>query len=566
MMCDTKKVPVGCIHDDLPIDDLEESEDIDDDYEGDELGVEQSTPEKRARHAITGRGVTLQMLMADGIIKAGDGVLSLEYLGQKFTADLLTNGKIKSNETDQVFSSPSSWAIFCKKLVNPAKKSGCGWASVKYKGRKLDSWKTSWFRQQKPRKPLIPGSQSPGSSASSDTIDISHKYIDDGSSVCTETTSTNTCLPLVTNESILSNSLTQLPLSSIHTDNLDSAIRKDVIDDTSGILDLTTKSKSTSLHKTNVSEPSKICIVEEQEEALNLSLKASPARKSPKSYTAKERPSEINEMNTNEKSPIKHSSLPDKGKIMDMNQLVSCEKFSNLGKIQPYTVSMSTNSLLLMDFHCHLTTSEVVGYLCGKWDQNAQHLSIQQAFPCRCRLSDAQNAPIIEEEIRAQMKHLGMSLVGWYHSHPYSVPEPSVRDLECQMSYQLKMKGSKSQYFPCVGVITSPYYNKSLTTESTVQMFMVMPPSESSNTEFGIPMSLKYSVKQNHSVSEELLNEMKKMVEFYRGAPDWITFQHSWHPSITYLQKLMTSLGNKLPEDEGENGTFMEFIQHVLTS
>lgn len=62
------------------MDDLEDVEDVDDEEDLDELGVEQSTPEKRARHAITGRGVTLQMLMADGIIKAGEGVLSLEYL------------------------------------------------------------------------------------------------------------------------------------------------------------------------------------------------------------------------------------------------------------------------------------------------------------------------------------------------------------------------------------------------------------------------------------------------------------------------------------------------------
>ena len=27
----------------------------------------------------------------------------------------------------------SAWAIYCKKIINPAKKSGCGWASIKYK-------------------------------------------------------------------------------------------------------------------------------------------------------------------------------------------------------------------------------------------------------------------------------------------------------------------------------------------------------------------------------------------------------------------------------------------------
>jgi hypothetical protein len=42
-----------------------------------------------------------------------------------------------------------------------------------------------------------------------------------------------------------------------------------------------------------------------------------------------------------------------------------------MGKIQPFLVSMSTNAVLVMDFHCHLTTSEVVGYLAGHWDVNA---------------------------------------------------------------------------------------------------------------------------------------------------------------------------------------------------
>ena len=50
--------------------------------------------------------------------------------GQKFVADLQPDGRIKGPEASQVFNSPSAWAIYCKKLVNPSKKSGCGWASV----------------------------------------------------------------------------------------------------------------------------------------------------------------------------------------------------------------------------------------------------------------------------------------------------------------------------------------------------------------------------------------------------------------------------------------------------
>lgn len=68
--------------------------------------------------------------------------------GQRFTGDLLIDGKIKSQETDLVFASPSAWAIHCKRIINPDKKSGCGWASVKYKGRKLDAYKNTWFKRK----------------------------------------------------------------------------------------------------------------------------------------------------------------------------------------------------------------------------------------------------------------------------------------------------------------------------------------------------------------------------------------------------------------------------------
>lgn len=89
------------------------------------------------------------------------------------------------------------------------------------------------------------------------------------------------------------------------------------------------------------------------------------------------------------------------------------------------------------DFHCHLTTSEVVGYLGGRWDTTTQrkassHVTLQiyiyyvyffiyinavrkkrffhflmtvltvlRAFPCRTRLADRDAAPAVEEEVSA---------------------------------------------------------------------------------------------------------------------------------------------------------------------
>lgn len=74
-------------------------------------------------------------------------VSPLSLQGKKFVGDLQPDGRIVWQETGQVFNSPSAWATHCKKLVNPAKKSGCGWASVKYKGQKLDKYKATWLRR-----------------------------------------------------------------------------------------------------------------------------------------------------------------------------------------------------------------------------------------------------------------------------------------------------------------------------------------------------------------------------------------------------------------------------------
>ena len=78
--------------------------------------------------------------------------MTIEYLGQKFIGDLLENGKIKSLETETIFLTPSAWALHCKKIINPEKKSGCGWASVKYKGKKLDAYKTIWQKKMQQQK------------------------------------------------------------------------------------------------------------------------------------------------------------------------------------------------------------------------------------------------------------------------------------------------------------------------------------------------------------------------------------------------------------------------------
>lgn len=47
----------------------------------------------------------------------------------------------------------------------------------------------------------------------------------------------------------------------------------------------------------------------------------------------------------------------------------------------------------------------------------------------------------------------GLSLVGWYHSHPRGPALPSLQDIDSQMDHQLRLQGSNNGFQPCLGVI-----------------------------------------------------------------------------------------------------------------
>jgi len=47
-----------------------------------------------------------------------------------------------------------------------------------------------------------------------------------------------------------------------------------------------------------------------------------------------------------------------------------------------------------------------------------------------------------------------VQLVGWYHSHPKAQAQPTLRDCDAQLDYQIRMRGpSDATYTPCIGII-----------------------------------------------------------------------------------------------------------------
>ncbi|XP_071447256.1 MPN domain-containing protein-like isoform X2 [Hetaerina americana] len=423
-------------------DEEEEGLSWDDDEASDDEGNSQGRGEGGGGAGV-GRSVTLKMLLSEGLLQPGEAAMSIDYLGHKFTGDLLPGGQIRSQESDLIFATPTAWAVHCKKIVNPDKKSGCGWASVKYRGQKLDSYKSSWFKNKK-------------------------------------------------------------------------------------------------LDRNKENGGTEECEVVEKEE------KKPIPPKSPRVV-------------------MKHNILGCRAINHDANTLVESTPFSSMGKIQPFLVSMSSNSLLVMDFHCHLTTSEVVGYLGGHWDVNAHNLAITQAFPCRCRLGDHEAAPLVEADVQRAMETRRLTLVGWYHSHPFAPAAPTLRDLDSQLDHQMKMKGSSdASYTPCVGVILAPYQPESLSLESSVASYWVMPPPESRPHEYGRPMLMNYTVVQDQFLSQDALNEMKRCADFYKSEPDFINFTEKFRGNITHLDKLKATLSSKFPREHSD-GMLWTFVKDLVT-
>ncbi|KAJ3634078.1 hypothetical protein MTP99_010986 [Tenebrio molitor] len=420
----------------------EEGEDVEDFADEDLEGDNGSRGGKHATgSSTTPRTVTLQMLLSADILQPGKGTMTIEYLGQKFVGDLLEDGKIRSQETDIVFASPSAWAIACKRFINPEKKSGCGWASVKYRGRKLDAYKNVWYRKKKEER--------------------NQEF--DGSS------------------------------------ELEHLIQ-------------TTMTNSMQYHR----------IV------------------------------------------VKHNTIANRTLTHDANTLIECIPFSNLGKIQPFLVSLSTNAALLMDFHCHLTKSEVSGYLAGHWDVNNHNLQITHAFPCRNTKFDRENAHHIEAEISKAIEKEKLTLVGWYHSHPFAAAAPTLRDVDAQLDYQIRMKGTTdNNYTPCIGIIISPYNYENNSLESSIIAYWVIPPPETKPNEYGRPMLMSYSVIQDSLITSNVKEEIKKCVEYYKKEPDFINFSERYLSNSLYIDKLKSTLISKFPRDESET-VLWRFIRDAL--
>ena len=64
--------------------------------------------------------------------------------------------------------------------------------------------------------------------------------------------------------------------------------------------------------------------------------------------------------------------------------------------------------------------------------------------------------PYSLRQIQSKMQQRGLSLVGWYHSHPDCEPRPTYQDVVLQKKYQNIVKEVEPDE-PCIGFIVSEW-------------------------------------------------------------------------------------------------------------
>ncbi|NXH84606.1 MPND protein, partial [Edolisoma coerulescens] len=395
--------------------------------------------------------------------------------GKKFVGDLGSDGTITWQETGQVFNSPSAWATHCKRLVNPAKKSGCGWASVRYKGQKLDQYKAAWLRKHQPNVPppeeVGPGSAPPGTPGVGGEVGASP--------VCPQSLASE-------------GEEEELP-----EEEEEEAAREGRVPAPEPAAPKKPEERSKKQQGKSLAEPAGT-----GELPWGSRGSGQPGR-GDGTLSLADVGSAGKRLEVKPRVPVRYCTLGTRDSARNPQTLVEVTSFAAINKFQPFN-----------DFHSHLTRSEVVGYLGGRWDTNT-HFQ-----PCLGLICGTCRGPGLPG--------------GWGCCHP-PVPAPSVP--------------------------TGPFYPGNPGVESKIAPFWVMPPPEQRPNDYGIPMDVEVTYIQDGFLTNDVVQEMTLLVEFYKGAPDLVKFQELWSQDQTYLDKLKGSLASRTPKDQ----SFTHVLEQIFS-
>ncbi|CAO3703210.1 unnamed protein product [Rhizopus stolonifer] len=336
--------------------------------------------------------------------------------------------------------------------------------------------------------------------------------------------------------------------------------------------------KQTTKEEPKVSEkksPKKVVekkTVEKKPKLSNTDLKSSEAAP----YDATGRTSYSSSRLRKQRESINYGQIT---KDEDPLTMVKCEPFigkpgSSTAGSQPFEIKANSNVLVAMDFHSHLMTTEIIGFLAGEWDKETMHMMIREAYPCRSIETGSNDVnvemdPTSAIETRQLIEERGLKVVGWYHSHPTFIPDPSLIDIENQRNYQILCRDDQGSTEPFVGAIVGPYDPNLPGSASVINWFHV----SNANSERPIPKRLVYELEESDQISDQESDRLFELLNVYKNSPEKSALNELWRQDATEtkLEKMIKSLASRMPwvqkklkETNDFTDAFLEKVQQSL--
>ncbi|KAL9951765.1 hypothetical protein ACROYT_G044491 [Oculina patagonica] len=273
------------------------------------------------------------------------------------------------------------------------------------------------------------------------------------------------------------------------------------------------------------------------------------------------------EGDSNEKgSPSLPRKRPSRSKpSYDPFLLVPCRKFPSPSAV-PFDVLIQSESLVVMDTHAHMSTTEVIGLLGGNYSHDSRTLKVSKAIPCRSLSTGLQCEmdPVSQTQASEVLALRGLAVVGWYHSHPTFAPIPSVRDIETQAKFQEWFgKGGA----PFIGIIVSPYNYSNVSSQSQIRCLTVSDEWESAG-QYRLPYQFDYEVFSDETDEDDTVEQVRSIADDYRRYPFRVQLNRRFGASanLDLLDKLLDSLRARIsstPNDKRE--AFLNRLKNAIS-
>ncbi|XP_063408266.1 histone H2A deubiquitinase MYSM1-like [Mytilus trossulus] len=267
----------------------------------------------------------------------------------------------------------------------------------------------------------------------------------------------------------------------------------------------------------------------------------------------------LNDTSYNDKEKIKSSK--EVKTFYDPFKLIPCESFTQENPA-PIGVEIYNSCLVIMDVHAHVSKTEVIGMLGGQCCGGT--LSVTMAIPCNSTSTGMQCEmdPVSQTQASEEIHKYGMSVVGWYHSHPTFNPDPSIRDMETQLKFQEWFSKGGNRY---IGIIVSPYNRLNPNMSSDVQCLTV---SEEVNLVqmCNKPYKFDYDVVQDNMDQEAMLSVIRQLAEKYSGYQNRVEILGPYRSFTghTCLSKLLMSISEH-SSNQWLSSEFLKAIENIFS-